>query len=198
MGLARGARYSVEVESVFLVRNQRRWYVGVVVFLSRSKSHVSLAASWLWVGGRWLTQVPLTNLAIFRARQKEVGRRFDNDPLDPIGMTAINSDVGIPRIQVARIVEKVVKPSAPCRCRKGRRGVDAVAAIAGIFDVKDTNLGITGASHQSSIVGVWHKFDREDVRAVARRDGGIQREWCGGRIGLIGIDVQVLVVRARS
>jgi len=67
-----------------------------------------------------------------------------------------------------------------------------------MLKVKDANLVIPRGGDESSIVGMWHELDREDVCSVTCSDGGAESELRGGVVGLISVDVEMLIIGSRS
>lgn len=98
-------------------------------------------------------------------------RILRDNPFHAIGMTAIDPGIGVALVQITCLIEEVIEALTPSRGCQGRSG--SHIPTAGIFNVKDSNLGVTGACHQSSVVGMWHELDREDVGPVAREDAGV-------------------------
>ena len=107
-------------------------------------------------------------------------------------MTAINPRIGIPLTQVPRAIEKTIKPVTPSRHAKCRR----LSAPARMLDIEDSHLRVARAGYQRLVVGMRHELDGEDIRIVARQQGGIEGEGRGRGLRLIGIEVEIGVVRA--
>lgn len=108
-------------------------------------------------------------------------------------MTPVDPSIGVAFTQIAHPLEEIIEPSTPRGCRKGGCGT-SIAVATGVFDIKDADLCVTSASNQSPIVGMWHEFDREDIGPMSGSHGRIQGKGSIGRLGLIRIDIQVLVV----
>ena len=61
-----------------------------------------------------------------------------------------------------------------------------------VLDIEDAN--VVGARDYSAVIRVGHELDGENVRPVARDDGGCQAElFCVGT-GVIRVDVDAVVV----
>ena len=81
-------------------------------------------------------------------------------------------------------------PSSRCQIRCSRRDT----GFARVFDIKYPNLRISSTCYKCSIVRVGHKLDGEDVGFVPGGDGGRKGEGCGSGVGLVGMDVQMLII----
>lgn len=198
MWLTRRARDSIEIEIVPFVGNQWWGDIGIIVYQSRTIGHEPLTTSRRRVCGRGLTKIPLANIAILGAGEEKIGRGLGDDPFDTVGMAAITAAVGIAIAQILDAGEEVAEPSGP-----GGRGshvgvcIGVVVATC-ILDVEDTDLGITSTAHQRPIIGVRHEFDGKDVATMTSQDGRVQGKRRRRGLGLIGVDVQVGVIRARG
>lgn len=107
-------------------------------------------------------------------------------------MTAIYPRIGVPLTQIPRTIEEMIKPVTPGRHAKRRR----VTAPARMLDVEDSHLRVARTGHQRLIVGMRHELDGEDIRTVAGHQGGIEGEGRGRGLRLVGIEVEICVVRA--
>jgi len=77
-------------------------------------------------------------------------------------MAPVDPRISVAFTQITRPRKEVVEASAPSRSRecRGRIGIAvAVTVAAGVFDVEDTHLRVTGAGDQSAIIGMWHELD---------------------------------------
>ena len=111
-------------------------------------------------------------------------------------MASIDSGIGIAVTQVPRTTKELIEPPVPSgglECR----GRSIISASTGVFDIEDANLRIAAAGNQSPIIRVWHKLDGEDVGSVAGQNGGIECEWSIRGFWLVGVYIEVLIVRAR-
>lgn len=48
--------------------------------------------------------------------------------------------------------------------------------MACIFNIEDSDLAVSGCRNHSSVVGMWHELDGEDVGGMAGRYGGGELE----------------------
>lgn len=175
---------------MLFVRDQRRWGIRRIMLHSGPIRKHALATPRFRIGRGWLAQIPLTDFPIFGTCQEQIGRRFGDDALHAIRMTAVNPGIGVRLGEITRIGEEVVESLTPRRGGEARGRLD-IAIAAGVFNIENSHLVIARAGDHRSIVGMRHKFDREDVRAVAGGNGGVQGEWGRGRFGLVGVDIQV-------
>ena len=106
-------------------------------------------------------------------------------------MAAVNPRIGIPLTQIPRAIEEMIEPVTPGRHAKRRR----VSAPARVLDVEDSHLRVARTGHQRLVVGMRHELDGEDIRTVARQQGGIEGEGRGRGLRLIGIEVEIGIVR---
>lgn len=148
------------------------------------------------ISRRRLAQVPLPDLAVFGAGEKEVRRRLGDNAFHTVCMAPVDPSIGIAFTQIPHSSKEVVETSTSSRRHERRRG-GGVAIAAGVFDVEHSDLGIAGAGNQGAIVRVGHKLDGEDIGLVAREHGRIQRERRSRRLWLVRVDIQVLVVGPR-
>lgn len=57
---------------------------------------------------------------------------------------------------------------------------------------------IVGGRYNRSIVRVGHELDGKDITAMARHYRCCKAELRGGRFGVVGVDVDAMVVRTRG
>jgi hypothetical protein len=112
-------------------------------------------------------------------------------------MTPINPRIGIGVTKIPRTTEKFTNSPTPSGILKGRNG-GSIPTPAGVFDIENTYLRVTGACNYCSIVRLWHEFDREDVGLVTGEDGSIECKRSIGGFGLIRVDIEMLIIRAGS
>lgn len=84
-------------------------------------------------------------------------------------MTPVGPRISISLAEIANARKEIIEALTPGRRRKSR----SCSGIIGMFDVEDTHLRVTGASHKGAVVGVRHELDREYVCYVACVDGGV-------------------------
>jgi len=68
----------------------------------------------------------------------------------------------------------------------------------GVLNVKDADLRVSGSSYQSSITGMWHELDREDIGRVARVDHSREFEGRERILWQVCVYVEKSVVGPRS
>src|SRR3954466_9780762 len=95
MRLTRGAGDRVEIQAAWLVGDERRRHIRVVMVQTRSVCHEALATPWRRICTRRKPQIPLSDLAILRTSEEKIRRRLRNNALHAIGMTPINPGIGI-------------------------------------------------------------------------------------------------------
>lgn len=94
-------------------------------------------------------------------------------------MAPVDPRIGIPLAEITHTPEEVIEPLAPRGCSR-RRGGRSISVCRGVFDIKDTDLGIAGTGYQGAVVGVGHELDGEDIGAMAGEDSGVQGKRSGG------------------
>lgn len=65
-----------------------------------------------------------------------------------------------------------------------------------VLNIEDAH--IVRRRHNRTVVGVWHELDGEDVGPVSCHDGCREAELRGGGFGVVRVDVDTVVVRARG
>lgn len=88
-------------------------------------------------------------------------------------MRTVDPGIRVTTAQILHSLVHVVDPtSRACGIGRSRR----YGRAAAILNIEDSYLGITGAGHDGSVVGMGHEFDGKYVCRVARRNGGIEKE----------------------
>lgn len=90
-------------------------------------------------------------------------------------MTPVDPSISVSFAEIADPLEEIIEPPTPRRSRKGGSGTRIVVA-ARVLDIEDAHLGITGASDQGVVIGMWHEFHREDIGPVSRGHRRVESE----------------------
>lgn len=116
------------------------------------------------------------DLPVLRACEKEIGRRFGDDPFHSICMRSIDPGICSPIAQVFHTSVHVLKALVSGGgCYAGSiRGFSRAAAI---LNVKDSHFSVARGRDQSPIIGMRHELDGEDVGGMACCNGCGKGEW---------------------
>jgi hypothetical protein len=145
------------------------------------------------ISARGLSDIPLPHITVLGAGEEKERIVLGHDALYRVRMAFKRFRVGVSLGQSQAIwytmnTNRIPGPSRPLRARsiEGR--------MSRVFDIEYTHVVCGG--YNGSIVGVGHELDGKDVGRVTGHDRGGKVELRGGRFGVIGMDVDAMVVGA--
>jgi hypothetical protein len=140
---------------------------------------------------RGLPNIPLPHIAVGRAGQEVERCILSHDALHGVSVRAKDLRVRVPFGKRDAISSHAHGPSP-----SARSGTGAQRRVSRVLDVKDAN--VIGSRYDSAVVRIGHELHGEDVPPMARQYRRCEAELGRGRLGMIGMDVDAVVVGARG
>jgi hypothetical protein len=111
-------------------------------------------------------------------------------------VTPVDAGVGVGLIQPSCIAEEAVE--SPTSGAGGNIG--ARICSASMLKIEDTDLGVSGAAHDGSVIGVGHELDGEDVGMMPSAHARVQSKGSRkvGRVILPDVEIGIVGTRGEQ
>jgi hypothetical protein len=194
VGLGSGTGDTVQIKGIAFVGYQRRRNIVWTLVAGSLESGITAATFGSWICRGRQSEVPLSNFPVFWASQEEMRAGLGDDSLGTVGMAAIDTSIGVGLIKPAGIWKEIIETSA------SRAGIDfwGRSWATAVFEIENSNLGVSSTGNHSPVIGVGHEFDGEDIGMMTSVHARVERERFGYVCRVVLPYVEVGIIGARG